>query len=363
MQCKPSRIGIRNIVTLTMFSVLASGCVSQQSASMKYRGVQGPVEVVEIEAAPEEKVTTRRLITERRIEPAAKVVKVVVQKKHSPAAYHSKWVVKSGRIQNTFSQAAQSAGIPSKHIHQLESLFAEQIDFRRDIRKGDRFTVILKPGHGGSLRDGTVMAAELSSRGKVARMIRHTDRQGVTRYHNGRGEPLGADFLRYPVSKPKISSHFTMRRFHPVLKVHRPHRGTDFKAAKGTPVFATADGVVKGREKQHGYGNVVFLQHLGGKYTTVYAHLSRFAKWVKPGKRVNQGDIIGYVGSTGLSTGPHLHYELRRGDKYLDAMKVALPRKQALSAAERKYFYQSTAALRRALLTEKSGGQIALINK
>ncbi len=277
-----------------------------------------------------------------------------------PAIAGQKWLVKSGTINRTFSQAAHRAGLPANHIQHLQALFAEQINFRRDLRKGDHFTVILQPASDGSLQHGRLLAAELSSRGRPVRVIRHTDRHGETRFYNGKGEPLGSDFNRYPLKHPKVSSHFTLRRYHPVLKVYRPHRGTDFKAKRGTPVLATADGVVDRREHQHGYGNVIFLQHHGGQYTTVYAHLSRFAKWLKPGASVHQGDVIGYVGSSGLSTGPHLHYEFREGEEYRDAMKVVLPQKHTLSAQERKYFYQSTFALRRTLLSESSDNQLAM---
>ncbi len=127
--------------------------------------------------------------------------------------------------------------------------------------------------------------------------------------------------------------------------------------------MATADGVVRLRERQNGYGNVVFIDHHGGKYTTVYGHLSRFDRNIRPGSRVRQGDVIGYVGSTGLSTAPHLHYEVRRGEEYLDPMKVALPQRTTLTARERNYFYRSTAALRRILLNDRSTGQVASLRQ
>jgi murein DD-endopeptidase MepM/ murein hydrolase activator NlpD len=269
------------------------------------------------------------------------------------------WVVKSGRIQRNFSQSAHAAGIPVNHIHRLEALFAEQINFRKDLRQGDHFTVILQPGRDGTLRQGALLAAELEQRGKVVRMIRHTDRRGATRYYSGRGEPLGTDFMRSPLKRSKVSSHFTLRRYHPLLKIYRPHRGTDFKAKQGTPVMATADGVVEKQEYQNGYGNVIFLDHQGGKYTTVYAHLSRFARGVRPGMAIEQGAVIGYVGSSGLSTGPHLHYEFREEGEYRDAMKVALPQKRKVTPDERKHFYQSTTAVRRALLRQQSQRQVA----
>ncbi len=340
---KKTRINLGRVAVATSL-IAAAGCVPQNPIVKSF--------------TPKKSYVTKVAVEEKPVLKKTQIVTKPVQPK--PAVATQKWVVKSGKIHRTFSQSARKAGIPASHIQKLQSLFAEQINFRRDLHRGDRFIVILQPGRDGTLKNGQILAAEMSSRGKPVRLLRHTDRYGITRYHDGRGEPLGADFLRHPLKRAKVSSHFTLRRFHPILKVYRPHRGTDYKAKKGTAVIATADGVVQKREFQSGYGNVVFLDHHGGKYTTVYAHLSRFSKWVKPGQRVRQGDVIGYVGSTGLSTGPHLHYEFREGEEYLDAMKVALPQKRTMSARERRHFYQSTMALRRTLLSQKSSNQVAL---
>ncbi|MBT3307927.1 MAG: peptidoglycan DD-metalloendopeptidase family protein [Gammaproteobacteria bacterium] len=347
---KPLRTHVRRVAALTTVLTVAAGCTPQNPAAVKST-------IAIINKTTALKPAVEQMIQLRRKPPAA--AKLVKRVPKAPAIAQQKWVVKSGRISRTFSQSARKVGIPANHIQHLESLFAERINFRRDIHKGDQFTVILQPGRDGTLKGGTLLAAEMSNRGKTVRMIRHTDHRGVTRYYDGRGEPLGADFLRHPLKNPKVSSHFTLRRYHPILKTYRPHRGTDYKAKKGTPVIATADGVVAKREYQSGYGNVVFLEHHGGQYTTVYGHFSRFAKWLKPGVRVRQGSVIGYVGSTGLSTGPHLHYEFREGEEYRDAMKVALPQKRTISAKERRHFYQSTMALRRTLLSQKSGNQLA----
>ena len=344
------RIRLRNVAVATTL-LAAVGCMPQNPVVKNSSGKKSFVAKITVE---ERSISTALVVKKPSVEKPQRTVHT------KPAVAKQKWVVKSGRIHRTFSQSARKAGIPANHIQHLQSLFAEQINFRRDLHKGDRFTVILQPGRDGTLKNGRVLAAEMSSRGKPVRVIRHTDHRGVTRFHDGKGEPLGSDFLRYPLKKAKVSSHYTLRRYHPVLKVYRPHRGTDFKAKKGTPVIATADGVVAKREFQSGYGNVIFLEHHGGKYSTVYAHLSRFAKWLKPGRRVQQGDVIGYVGSTGLSTGPHLHYEFREGEEYRDAMKVALPQKRTMTAKERKHFYQATIALRRTLLSRKSGNQLAM---
>ncbi len=320
-----------------------SGCVAQQTTQLTTTAILADAAV-----SPAPAVT-----------PSRQVVKKSAERSESEAAT-SRWVIRSGRIKKTFSQTAQRAGIPNLQIRKLEALFGEQIDFRRDIQKGDHFTAVFQPGKSGSLRGGKLLAAELNSRREPIRVIRHTNRRGISRFYSGSGEPLGTDFLRNPLKNVKVSSHFTLRRFHPVLKVYRPHRGTDFAARKGTPVMATADGVVQKREYQNGYGKVVFLEHSGGRYTTVYAHLSRFARGIKPGRAVHQGQIIGYVGSTGLATGSHLHYEFREDGEYKDAMKVALPRIKKPTTAERKYFYQATADLRRILLSEQRERRIAM---
>lgn len=316
---------------------LLSGCAEQGGAQVKTTKVE------------------KRLVT-----PQHEPNKQIREKADKGTTSIRRWEVYRGHITKTFSRAARNTGIPGVHIRKLEELFSEQINFRKDIQKGDHFTVVFQPGADGTLQSGKILAAELNNQGKPIRVINHTNRRGVSRFYSGDGTPLEADFLRSPLKNTKISSHFTLRRYHPVLKKYRPHRGTDLVAATGTPVMATAGGVVEKRERQRGYGNVIFLSHAGGKYTTVYAHLSRFAKKLKVGTRVRQGEVIGYSGSTGLATGPHLHYEFRKDGEYKDAMQVALPRTNKLSTAERKYFYQATAKLRKVLLNRHKSRQLAM---
>lgn len=323
-------------IMLISMLFLLSGCAEQGSTQVKATKME------------------KRLVT-----PSHDVGKQDGQKADKGTASTHRWEIYRGRISKTFSSAARKSGIPSLHIRKLEELFSEQVNFRKDIQKGDHFTVVFQPGADGTLQSGKILAAELNNRGKPVRVIKHTNRRGESRFYSGDGTPLEADFLRSPLKNTKVSSHFTMRRYHPVLKKYRPHRGTDFIASNGTPVMATAGGVVEKRERQRGYGNVIFLSHAGGKYTTVYAHLSRFAKKLKVGTRVRQGEVIGYSGSTGLATGPHLHYEFRKDGEYKDAMKVALPRTHKLSMAERKYFYQATARLRKVLLSGHKSRQLA----
>ena len=152
-----------------------------------------------------------------------------------------------------------------------------------------------------------------------------------------RDSTLNDSFTFAPVKYSRISSGFTLRRLHPTLKVYRPHRGTDFVAPSGTPIYAPAKGVIKYTKTLNGYGNVIYLKH-GSELLTVYAHLSNFAKGLKPGKRISKGALIGYVGSTGASTGPHLHYEIRINGVHQDAEKVKLPSKLLVPKSEMARF-------------------------
>ncbi len=231
----------------------------------------------------------------------------------------------SNVISSSLFLSGQEVNIPDGLLFQLTTIFGWAIDFALDIREGDRFSLIYESKHwqGKRVRDGDIIAAEFVNNGKVYRAIRLMQ-DGKAHYYTPEGESLRRAFLRSPMEFTRITSRFTKRRFHPILKRWRAHRGVDYGAPTGTPVRATSDGKVHFRGKQRGYGNVVVLSH-GRKYKTLYAHLSRFAKKTKQGKSVRQGDIIGYVGSTGFATGPHLHYEFRVNDKHVNPLTVKLP--------------------------------------
>jgi len=209
----------------------------------------------------------------------------------------------------------------------MDRVFQWQLDFSRQIRSGDTYRLALerevRPD--GSMRSGRILAAEIVNRGRSLHAIwfdLHED--GTGGYYDLEGESLRRAFLKAPLEFRRISSGFNMNRFHPILQTRRPHIGVDYAAPTGTPVMATADGVVTVRGVQGGYGNLVEIRHSGG-YKTRYAHLNGFAQGVRAGDRVAQGQVIGYVGMTGLATGPHLHYELHRNGSPVDPLNVDIP--------------------------------------
>lgn len=220
----------------------------------------------------------------------------------------------AGVIEDSLFLAARAAGLTDKKAIELANIFAWDIDFALDVRRGDRFTVIYEEQYldGERVDDGPIIAAEFINQNEVYRALRYADPEGETDYYAPDGSRLRKSFLRNPI-KPglfRISSHFNLKRKHPIMHKIRAHKGVDYAASTGTPITATGDGKIVKRGKHGGYGNTVIIQH-GQRYSTLYAHLSKFAPNTGIGQRVRQGQTIGYVGSTGLATGPHLHYEFR----------------------------------------------------
>lgn len=234
---------------------------------------------------------------------------------------------------------ASEAGLADRLIMQLVSIFGWEIDFALDIRSGDRFSIIYEEllRNGESIGTGDIVAAEFVNQGKVYRAVRHIDDQGHKEYFDLQGKNLRGTFLKTPMRVTRITSGFSKRRYHPVLKKWRAHRGVDYGASTGTPVLATGDGRVELAGRKGGYGNTIILKH-GGRYSTLYAHLSRFAKGVRRGAAVQQGDVIGYVGATGLVTGPHLHYEFRVDGQHRDPLTFETPKAEPIEARYRKEF-------------------------
>jgi murein DD-endopeptidase MepM/ murein hydrolase activator NlpD len=229
----------------------------------------------------------------------------------------------SGVIESSLFGSAQKAGLSERLTMKLAQIFRWDIDFALEIRSGDRFSVVFSEEwlDDKKLRDGTILAAEFVNRGKAYRAVRFVDASGKAGYYTPEGKLMKKDFLRTPLKFNRISSKFTKRRWHPVLKRWRSHKGVDYAAPTGTPVKAAGDAKVTFVGRKGGYGKVIYLQHQG-KYTTVYGHLSRFAKGLKKGQRVKQGQLIGYVGKTGLASGPHLHYEFRVNGEHRNPLKV-----------------------------------------
>ncbi len=247
--------------------------------------------------------------------------------------------VKNGVIKSSLFAAAR--GVPDPVIHQFVDVLEWDIDFARDLRKGDSFSLLYEELHidGQRVRTGDVLALEFRSQraGKPIRAFRYTDSNGKTDYFTPDGRSLQREFTRNPLRFTRISSRFSKSRLHPVLRIRRPHRGVDYAAPRGTAIRATGSGRVSFAGRKGGYGKTILLTH-GNGYTTLYAHLSRYAKRIRKGTQVRQGQIIGYVGSTGIATGPHLHYEFRINGVHRDPLTVELPRAAPLDARELKRF-------------------------
>lgn len=248
-------------------------------------------------------------------------------------------------IDTSFFLAAQKAGVSQTTIMELANIFGWDIDFALDIRKGDRFTMIYEElyRNGEKIGDGNILTAEFINNKKTYRAARYRNPQtGKEEYFTEDGKSMRKAFLRSPVDFTRISSKFSNSRYHPVLHKFRSHKGVDYAAKRGTPVKASGDGKVIFKGKKGGYGRVLIVQH-GSKYTTLYAHLNSYNKKIRKGKKVKQGQTIAYVGSSGLATGPHLHYELRLNGVHRNPLTVSLP---SAKPVPKRYMadYQTTTA-------------------
>ena len=239
----------------------------------------------------------------------------------------------SGSIDNSLFVSAQAAGLSDSMTMELAGIFGWDIDFVLDIRKGDQFTVLYEELYldGERIGNGNILAAEFINQGTSYQAVRYTDAGGKTDYYSLDGKSMRKAFLRTPVEFSRISSGFSLGRKHPILNRIRAHKGVDYAAATGTPIKATSNGKIIHRGKKGGYGNTIIIQH-GTKYSTLYAHMSKFRGGLTTGSRVKQGQIIGYIGSSGLATGPHLHYEFRVDGVHRDPLKVKLPGAEPLDS-------------------------------
>lgn len=255
-------------------------------------------------------------------------------------------VQKSGVIQSSLFASADRAGLSDAMTMKLASIFGWDIDFALEVRPGDTFAVVYQEDwvKDTKVHDGDILAAEFVNAGTVHRAVRYEVGPGMVDYYSPDGQEMRKAFMRTPVKFNRISSGFTMSRWHPLLQTWRAHKGVDYTAPTGTPVMAVGKGEVSFKGEQSGYGNVVMLQH-GEIYTTVYGHLSGFAKDLKKGSLVKQGQVIGYVGQTGLASGPHLHYEFRVKGTHQDPLTVKLPKSLPLPGRQLKEFRSKTAPL------------------
>lgn len=248
-------------------------------------------------------------------------------------------MIKSAKITSSLFGATEAADIPDRIALQLADIFASEIDFNEDIRKGDTMNVVYEAYYheGNLIKTGKILAAEFINNGKTYKAIHFGNGESKYHYYTPEGKSIHKAFLRSPLEFSRISSGFSAARFHPVLQRMRAHKGVDFAAPTGTGVKASGNAIVSFVGVKGGYGNVIILKH-ENKVSTVYGHLSRFAKGLRIGSRIEQGQLIGYVGMTGLASGPHLHYEFLQADVHKDPMKVALPTQIPLSSALKPAF-------------------------
>ncbi|HFH3885561.1 peptidoglycan DD-metalloendopeptidase family protein [Pseudomonas aeruginosa] len=248
-----------------------------------------------------------------------------------------------GRITSSLFVAGRNAGLPYNLVTSLSNIFGYDIDFALDLREGDEFDVIYEQHkvNGKQVATGNILAARFVNRGKTYTAVRYTNKQGNTSYYRADGSSMRKAFIRTPVDFARISSRFSLGRRHPILNKIRAHKGVDYAAPIGTPIKATGDGKILEAGRKGGYGNAVVIQH-GQRYRTIYGHMSRFAKGIRAGTSVKQGQIIGYVGMTGLATGPHLHYEFQINGRHVDPLSAKLPMADPLGGADRKRFMAQT---------------------
>ncbi len=263
----------------------------------------------------------------------------------------------TGIIHSSLFIDGKNAGLSDNIIMQLANIFAWDIDIALSLHEGDKFSVIYEDLYidNTMIGPGNILAAEFVSRGKAIKAVRYQNAEGKASYYTSEGDNMRKAFLRTPIDFARISSHFNLKRKHPVLNRIRAHKGVDYAAGRGTPIKATGDGKIIFRGRKGGYGNVVIIQH-GHKYSTLYAHMSKFRKGLRTGSRINQGNIIGYVGSTGLASGPHLHYEFRINGAHRNPLTVTLPNASPIKAKYKADFLESSSPLFKQL------EQLSLIN-
>ena len=255
-------------------------------------------------------------------------------------------ILKSATITSSLFAATDDANIPDAIAIQLAEIFADDIDFREDLRSGDHFNVVYETfySHGELVKTGNVLAAEFVNKGKSYKAVGFASAEGKFAYYTPEGKSLHSSFLRAPLEFTRISSGFSTGRFHPILQHIRAHQGVDMAAPSGTRIKAASDGVVEFIGVKGGYGNVIVLKH-ANNISTVYGHMSRFSEGLHKGNKVEQGEVIGYVGMTGLATGPHLHYEFLINGVHRDPLTVALPQTTPIDGRYKTAFETSSKSL------------------
>lgn len=252
----------------------------------------------------------------------------------------------AGVVNGSLYTTAQRLGIPSKLVHQMTTILSKQVDFTHSVRSGDSFSIAYEAQY---VQDkmvgiGDVIAVSYTNRGKTAEAVRHISKNGTRDYYTPKGESFKKAFSRYPLRFSHISSTFSNSRYHPILRYRRAHKGIDLAAPIGTPIQATGDGRIKTIGRHNGYGNMIEIQH-DKKYSTIYGHMLKFQKGLSKGSRVRRGQVIGYVGQTGLATGPHCHFELHVHNQPRNPTTTPIPTASPVPAREMNSFKARTRAL------------------
>ncbi|MBI3560539.1 MAG: peptidoglycan DD-metalloendopeptidase family protein [Gammaproteobacteria bacterium] len=265
-------------------------------------------------------------------------------------------------IDSSLYETGQRAGMSDALIMELANTFGWDIDFALDLRNGDHFAVVFEEHFldGEKIDQGPILAAEFVSQGQVYRAVRYTDADGNSNYYTPEGISMRKAFLRTPVDFRRISSRFG-NRHHPILNKMRLHKGVDYSAPVGTPIRAAGDGKIIFKGTKGGYGRTIIIQH-GGTYSTLYAHMSAYKKGINSGSHVRQGQVIGYVGSSGLATGPHLHYEFRVNGVHRNPLTVKLPNAEPIPEKYLAAFLQQTQPILASLDAIKQQTSVALHN-
>jgi len=265
----------------------------------------------------------------------------------------------AGSINNSLFYDAKQAGLSDRTIMQLANIFGWDIDFAQNLRQGDSFSLLYEAKYidGQRIENGHILAAEFINRGETFQAVRFVDNKGHAEYFSPQGKSMRKTFLRNPIDFARVSSHFNLRRKHPVLNRIRAHKGVDYAASRGTPIKSTGDGRITYRGVKGGYGRVVIIQH-GQKYSSLYAHLSKYGRY-KNGSYVKQGQVIGYVGKSGLATGPHLHYEFRINGVHRNPLTAKFPSAKPIQKKHLAEFKQQTHPLL-SQLTQAKQTQLAL---
>ncbi|MDB5972662.1 MAG: peptidase [Hydrocarboniphaga sp.] len=284
-----------------------------------------------------------RTLNVRRVDDQFEAVTLTAEVEHRQARA-------TGTITSSLFNDGNKAGLTDRMVMEMAEIFGYDVDFALDLRQGDRFAVVYEElyKNGKRMRFGDILAAEFVNQGKTYRAVRNVGADGRVAYYTPEGQSLRKAFIRTPLDVCRISSPFDLHRRHPILNTIRAHKGVDYAAASGTPIKAVGDAKVSFVGLKNGFGRVVVLQH-GSQYETLYAHMSAFRSGLSVGQRVAQGQVIGYVGMSGLATAPHLHFEFHIGGNVVNPVTVAMPRANPISGSELAKFKLSSKAMVAAL--------------